>query len=108
MTPEWKPRGGKEKPYKARQVLHEANTSLEYGEKTWTTSQTVRDLMQNHLDAETDRYFRQLAASIFDGKELETYFKSKNDPEMRQKMDDLLQTAHLFAKHVEDMTPETR
>ena len=108
MSLNWKSRSSNEKSYKARRISHEANTNIEYGEKTWTTSQTVRDLMQNHLDAETDRYFRQLAASIFDGKELETYFKSKNDPEMRQKMDDLLQTAHLFAKHVEDMTPETR
>lgn len=27
---------------------------LEYGKKTWTTGQTVRDFLQNHLDAQTE------------------------------------------------------
>ena len=59
---EWNLRGDENKPYKARLITHEANTSLEYGERTWTTAQTVRDLMQNHLDAETDitKIFLQL------------------------------------------------
>ena len=108
MTPEWKPRGGKEKPYKARQVLHEANTSLEYGEKTWTTAQTVRDLMQNHLDAETDRYYQQVAAAIFDEKTLKEYFASGKESAERKRAEEFLHAAFMFANHVADMTSEAR
>ncbi|MEK7505971.1 MAG: hypothetical protein AAB597_03725, partial [Patescibacteria group bacterium] len=108
VSEKWKPRGAEEKPYRARVVSHEANTSIEYGEKTWTTAQTVRDLMQNHLDAETERYFRQITATVFDEQGLTPYLKAGDGAAARLKIDDLLQAAHLFAKHVEDMTPETR
>ena len=63
---QWQTRGANENALKARRLVHEANTNIEYGEKTWTTGQTVRDLMQNHLDAETDVYYRSIASSLFD------------------------------------------
>src|SRR3989344_9466951 len=107
-TESWKQRGGSEKSYRARRISHEANTSIEYGEKTWTTAQTVRDLMQNHLDAETERYYQQIAKTIFDEESLKRYFDSNSDGAERKKAEDLLHSAFTFAKHVEDMTPEAR
>ncbi len=108
MSGEWKPRSAKGEPYRSRKVLHEANTSIEYGEKTWTTAQTVRDLMQNHLDAETDRYYQQVAAAIFDEKTLKEYFAlDKKSPEYK-KAEEFLHAAFMFAKHVEDMTSDAR
>lgn len=104
MSFEWKRRGTEEQPYKARKVLHEANTSLEYGEKTWTTAQTVRDLMQNHLDAETERYFRGIATSVFD----EATLKQYSEGEKNGNIETFLHAAFLFARHVEDMTPSAR
>lgn len=104
----WKKRGTKEKPYRARRVSHEANTSIEYGEKTWTTAQTVRDLMQNHLDAETERYYQQIAKTIFDEESLKRYFDPNSAEGDRKKAEELLHSAFTFAEHVEDMTPESR
>lgn len=103
----WKQRGSKEKPYRARRLSHEANTSIEYGEKTWTTAQTVRDLMQNHLDAETERYYQQIAKTIFEDDRLKQYLDSDNEVE-HKKAEDLIHAAFVFAKYVEDMTPEAR
>jgi len=104
----WKQRGTKEKSYKARKLSHEASTSIEYGEKTWTTAQTVRDLMQNHLDAETEQYYQQITKTVFDENILEQYFGSKNGGTKRKKAEDFLYAAFTFAKYVEDMTPEAR
>ncbi len=105
---EWKPRGAEEdKPYKARQITHEANTSLEYGEKTWTTAQTVRDLMQNHLDAETDRFYKNLSSVIFDNKELEN-LNQKGNESFKKNVENFIYSSYMFVTHVEDMTPETR
>jgi len=104
----WKQKGRKEKPYRARKVSHEASTSIEYGEKTWTTAQTVRDLMQNHLDAETERYYQQVAKTIFGEDGLKQYFDLNSGAIERKKADDLLHAAFMFAKYAEDMTPEAR
>lgn len=49
-----------------RQVELDTNSKAEYGEKTWTTGQTVRDILQNHLDANTQVYFDQLISRIVD------------------------------------------
>lgn len=104
----WKLRGAAENQYRVRRLSHDANTSIEYGEKTWTTAQTVRDLMQNHLDAETDRYYQHIAKTIFDEEALTRYFSSDEDSAERKKAEDLLFAAFRFAKYAEDMTPEAR
>ncbi len=51
----------------AVQRLHaDTKTHVEYGEKTWTTGQTVRDILQNHLDANTQVFFDRLVSSVVD------------------------------------------
>ena len=107
-TESWKQRGGSEKSYRARRITHEANTSIEYGEKTWTTAQTVRDLMQNHLDAETERYYQQVGATLFGEDGLKRYFDPQSNAEERKQAEKLLHAAFMFAKYAEDMTPEAR
>jgi hypothetical protein len=104
----WKQRGKKEKPYRARRIAHDANTSIEYGEKTWTTAQTVRDLMQNHLDAETERYFRSIVSILFSEKAKKKYLDPGVDESEKAKAEKLLYAAFTFSKYVEGMTPETR
>ncbi len=53
-------------PVKARRVEEDALSRMEYGERTWTSAQTVRDIMQNHLDANTDRFFCELMDVVID------------------------------------------
>ena len=49
------------------QRLHaDTKTHVEYGEKTWTTAQTVRDILQNHLDANTQQFFNKLISAVVD------------------------------------------
>jgi len=102
MSLEWQNRGTEETPYKARNIAHEANTSLEYGEKTWTTAQTVRDLLQNHLDAETERFYGDIASTVFEDNKI---LNSKLDKKV---IDTFLYAAYMFVSHVEDMAPEAK
>jgi hypothetical protein len=104
----WKKRGSEKEPYRARRISHESNTSIEYGEKTWTTAQTVRDLMQNHLDAETGRYFEQIAETIFDETTIKQYLEEETDGEKRKNVDDFLYSAFMYAKHANDMSSDAR
>lgn len=107
MSVEWKSRGKEERPYQARRILHSANTSIEYGEKTWTTAQTVRDLMQNHLDAETEKYFKSISALVFDAERLQSCLEKQNGS-LQKETENFLHAVYTFANHAKDMTPETR
>ncbi len=102
----WRERGEEENSYLARRLSHEANTSIEYGEKTWTTAQTVRDLMQNHLDAETERYFHDISSLVFDDDVTEGGPDTSGKQE--KSTTDFLFALYNFSKHVEDMTPRAR
>ncbi len=105
----WKSRKSEsEGDYEARLLSHEANTSLEYGEKTWTTAQTVRDLMQNHLDAETEAYYNQVATRFFDEETLAFFKSSEVAPEQKVKFQQLLYSLYLYSKHTGDMTDSAR
>lgn len=54
------------KPDHHKRRLEDAmHVELEYGEKTWTTRQAVRDIFQNHLDAESDRVFARIIDMAF-------------------------------------------
>lgn len=41
-------------------------TRVEYGEKTWSTGQSVRDILQNHLDANTQVFFDTVVGTVID------------------------------------------
>lgn len=59
--------GGRLPEGSVTQRLHaDTKTHVEYGEKTWTTAQTVRDILQNHLDAETQQFFDKLVSTVVD------------------------------------------
>lgn len=102
----WKARNGGKGSYRARSISHESNSSIEYGEKTWTTAQTVRDLMQNHLDAETERYFEKIADTLFSKEDLESLRGAEIS--LRSRVEDLLHASYLYAKHSGDMSDESR
>src|SRR3989344_582847 len=51
---------------KVKRLKQDTLTTVEHGERTWTTAQTVRDILQNHLDAQTQLYFDELVVQIFD------------------------------------------
>lgn len=78
-------------------------TKIEYGELTWTTGQTVRDIMQNHLDANTRKFVDQMVASVLDGDRLH--------PEMvneawQQQFEEFTYALYRFKKGLGDFTPE--
>ena len=74
---EWQQRRkGKKKPVlpagsRVKRLKLDTRTHIEYGEKTWTTGQTVRDILQNHLDSHTQEFFEEIVAKIVDTKQLE-------------------------------------
>lgn len=51
---------------RVRKVELDPHAELEHGELTWTTGQTVRDIFQNHLDANTQMFFDNMVSSIVD------------------------------------------
>ena len=105
----WKPRKSEsEGEYDVRRLSHESNTSIEYGEKTWTTAQTVRDLMQNHLDAETEKYYQQIAERFFDEETLELFKSQEVEPEQRDQFQQFLYSLYLYSKHHGDMSEKSR
>ena len=42
----------------------ETYSTPDYGHQTWTTNQSVRDLLQNNLDAQTDIFYKKLATKV--------------------------------------------
>jgi len=110
---EWRERENKEGTYKARRLVHPSKTNIEYGERTWTTGQTVRDLMQNHLDAETERHYKELADMMIDTEKFVSFRKWYADDQDRiaaedERLEAALFATFMFSKHVEDMGPEAR
>lgn len=98
MNNGWRSRGSGEGSYRARPISHESGSSIEYGEKTWTTAQTVRDLMQNHLDAETERYYAKVAETLFSKETLATLENA--EPPVKVRAEELLHASFMYAKHI--------
>lgn len=106
----WKARqksfGGRKLPErtKVRRVNESTFTSVEYGEKTWTTEQTIRDILQNHLDANTDRFVAQLTSQILDTDVLNPANLSLDQ---QKNLDNFTYALYLYKKHVADFSPQT-
>lgn len=49
---------------RTRHIDVATGTQVEHGEKTWTTGQLARDLLQNHLDAQSDIFYSQLVTAV--------------------------------------------
>lgn len=81
----------------------DTGTKVEYGERTWTTAQTVRDILQNHLDANTDRFMMNL---------METFFVAERLADMdngeKEKIDRFLHRLFLLKKCTKDLSVERR
>lgn len=76
------------------QRLHsDTRTHVEYGEKTWTTAQTVRDILQNHLDANTNSFFDKLLSAVIDVDKL-----SERPNKLGDDFDDFTYTLFRFRK----------
>lgn len=61
-----------------RRVEHDMHTDAAHGEKTWTTAQSFRDILQNHLDANTQVFYDQLVLELF-GKPLKVLVEEKGE-----------------------------
>lgn len=88
---------------KIETIEHNTQSTVEYGERTWTTGQTVRDVMQNHLDANTDRYYEELLGTVCEVDQLE-----KLTSEQRQDLDRFMYTLFRYRKGYRDFSPETK
>jgi|GEM_PF-1302191 len=76
---------------------------IEQGERTWTTGQTVRDILQNHLDANTQRYFDQLVSSVVDTKQLTSTTLTDT---LNEDFDEFSYTLFRYRKGLEDLSPQ--
>lgn len=96
-------RGAQARVLKARRLLHDAKTSPDDAEKTWTTEQSIRDTFQNNIDAETERYYEKLKDVILDPERIKGLDKGRQD-----RLDAFLLCALSYARHYEDMTETAR
>ena len=83
-------------------------TRVEYGEKTWSTGQSVRDILQNHLDANTQVFFDTVVGTVIDVGE-PTELKAKLEREYKVYAFDIF-TYELFRyqKSWQHMSKESR
>lgn len=88
---------------RAKVVKENMLTKLEYGELTWTTGQTVRDILQNHLDANTRKSVDQMVASVLDSDRLHP--EMVNEVWERQ-FEEFAYTLYRFKKGLGDFSPE--
>lgn len=85
------------------QKLHaDTKTHVEYGEKTWTTGQTVRDILQNHLDANTQVFFDRLVSSVVDVDKLAERASRSGDG-----FDEFSYNLFLFRKGLGSFSPDS-
>jgi hypothetical protein len=82
----------------------DTQNDLEHGERTWTTGQTVRDVLQNHLDACTQSYVDTLIENVLDIDALDagkaTYAYSDHN------LNNFAYNLWLYRKGLEDLSPE--
>ncbi|MEM4214399.1 MAG: hypothetical protein QXZ28_04335 [Candidatus Methanomethylicaceae archaeon] len=88
---------------KVKTSVVDTKNYIEYGEKTWTTGQTVRDILQNHLDANTQRYFDQLVSSVIDTEKLTSITLTEA---FREAFDEFSYTLFRYRKGLEDLSPQ--
>ncbi len=91
-----------------RSVEHSTYTKKEYGEKTWTTGQSLRDILQNHLDANTQLYVDYLVEAILDVAAFEKRVNSLKDPADIRKLDDFVNLLYRYKKGFHDRSPEAQ
>lgn len=86
---------------KVKRFHEDTRTNKEHGEKTWTTAQTVRDLFQNHLDANTDLFFNKLVSRVIDTNKL-----SEKPAKPGDDFDEFTYTLFRFRKALRSFSPE--
>ncbi len=99
----WKPRrfGGLPEGARVRAVNEDSRTDVEYGEKTWSTEQTVRDILQNHLDAQSEVHYFELLNSILD---LERLKEEEPSAEFEKDLEAFGYMLWMFHKSIDDLT----
>ena len=81
----------------------DTRTHVEYGQRPWTTKQTIRDIMQNHLDAETQIFVNKLISATVDINRLDN-----DDPNLPTTLDRYAYILFLFRKGLSDITPQAQ
>lgn len=108
--PEWKRRtmGMFPEGTSMRKVKLDTHSKSEYGEKTWTTGQTVRDILQNHLDANTQVFFDELISSVVDTGDVDRISEIMSDSQQAQAFDDFSYTLFRYRKSMPDLSDNSR
>lgn len=105
---DWKPDKVGVLPPTSRVARTNVNTRnhIEQGERTWTTGQTVRDILQNHLDANTQKYFDELVETVFNVEALEAV--KRLGLFRKESFDEFTYTLFVLEKHGRYMSEEAR
>lgn len=89
MGTEWKDKKiGKNNKIRRIDTVPEINVA--YGERTWTTEQSVRDIMQNPLDAQSELFMKELENAVVDGGKAQGYIEKEGEDGIKKVLDFLL------------------
>lgn len=88
-----------------RRLDGSTDTKVEYGELTWTTAQTVRDILQNHLDANSVLFVNQLVGSVINLDQLNSAAASE---QWKERFEELAFTLYRYKKGIKDFSPQAR
>ncbi|GDX62278.1 hypothetical protein LBMAG33_5880 [Candidatus Levyibacteriota bacterium] len=86
---------------RVERLYDDTRTHVEHGEKSWTTGQTVRDILQNHLDANTQQFFDRLVSTVIDVNKL-----SERIPISGDRFDEFTYSLYLFRKGLGSFSPD--
>lgn len=75
---------------RARRLDTVPEIHIAYGERTWTTEQSVRDIMQNPLDAQSELFMKQLEDAAFDPADAQKYLHEFGEVGTKKALDFLL------------------
>lgn len=93
---------------KIRSVHLDTHSKTEYGERTWTTGQTVRDILQNHLDANTQVFFEEIVSKVIDTEDTAGLELVLSDPQRAKDFDEFTYGLYRYKKSLPDLSDETR
>ena len=91
-----------------RKVELDTHSKSEYGERTWTTGQTVRDILQNHLDANTQVFFEELVSGVINTEDRERIEQVLTDPQRAKDFDEFTYGLYRYKKSLPDLSDEAR
>ena len=91
-----------------RTVVLDTHSRSEYGDRTWTTGQTVRDILQNHLDANTQVFFEELVSGVIDAENSAAIGQVLADPQWAKDFDEFTYGLYRYKQSLPDLSNEAR